>query len=304
MPPLIPVRWTTSLVLALTGCVAVNPAYQDSGASTSAGSDTGSGAPGSGPASGKDDASAEGTGISGVTGMDSVGVTTDTSDSDPTSSAEASDTLSQLDVGRPGCTGAWQTLEEDAFLVRCQSCSNSNYGGTSQRFVGELDTETSILLLRSPQTDGSVSGVDVILHVVASPLVAEEDFDLRIEAVVPPCDWEAGNQNGQPLPAGDTGVTWNNCDANAGSLTLWGDETSALAHVDPAWDAVTVSVDGGTLDPGEPTPISFTLNRPRNGRAPAALVVSSSVSDPEGLAVLAFGSDWPAEISLKVDCER
>ena len=132
-----------------------------------------------------------------------------------------------------------QEIDEDAFLVRCEGCANSNYGATEERFVGEGKPMTGVLLLRPPQPVQPVSGAELLVHVVASGVIAGEGFELTVSAVSPPCDWQPGDEDGVPLPLGESGVTWNNCDATPDGPILWGDDGSVWTHPDPAWAEVS-----------------------------------------------------------------
>lgn len=227
-------------LIFLDGCVAINSAFEDTDASTSAGSTAGGGA-GAGPgATSRGDGSTQASGASGATGQDSVAVTGDTQPGmEVTTDDGTSDTLSSFDVGRPGCTDAWQEIDEDAFLVRCEGCANSNYGATEEHFVGEGKPMTGVLLLRPPQPVQPVSGAELLVHVVASGVIAGEGFELTVSAVSPPCDWQPGDEDGVPLPLGESGVTWNNCDATPDGPILWGDDGSVWTHPDPAWAEVS-----------------------------------------------------------------
>lgn len=295
------VRWSLPLLAALlSGCVAINPAFSETESGTSAGTTTVVASSG-GTETSVGDATAEGTGI---TGMDSVGVTSTSTASVTTSDADTSDTLGDFDVGVPDCTGTWVELLDDAFLVRCETCSNSNYGFTEQHFVGEGKPMTSVLLLQPPQPDGVVSGADVIVFVEASPFVAAEGFNLSVAAMLPPCDWLPGDEDGMPLPLGESGVTWNDCDANADNPIPWGDDASVLTHSDPAWPQITNLVTADDIKPGIASPVSFTLNRLGDGPPPAALLIASNVIEEGGLTVFAGGSKHPVELSLKIDCTR
>lgn len=286
-------RWSFPLLIALaSGCVAINPAYIEGDSGTSTGSTTqGAGSSGTATSAGFT-TSADETDSDGSTWGSGWGSSTGYG-----SSSGANSSGYALDLG-PGCVQTAETVEEDAFLVDCSECSSLNYGSTAMRFVGDALGQ-SVLLLRPPEHAGSVSRVDVTVYVRANDEVAKAGFVLYVEGVDAPCDWEPGGQDGGPLMEGESGVTWDACDANSNSS--W-DSRTVLDHADGTWSGETWSITAGDIEPGAPSPVTIHLEADGKAPLPDAFFIWSNVTTERAFSVFAAESEHPVELTYYFDC--
>lgn len=288
-------RGVTILLLGwVAGCTALNPAYEE----REAGGDAGTG----------------GVLTAGTTGPVPSDTTTSTSSAGATSAAEADTSPLHLDQGNGEAetgiasttTGPWDLcptdvqIVEDAFLVSCGgSCSSSNFGITPLRGVGP----GSHLLLRLPSGRDMTAEVALTVTFVAQASILDVGYELAAYAVTPPCGWIPGLRNAMPPMDGESGVTWQRCDA-ADPNSAWGNsELSAFDHVDSAWQPGTVALTSDTITPGESSKTTLTLTRGSLGLAPESILLVSDAPNVEGLVLSATESADPMSAVILHACD-
>ncbi len=300
-------RWTWLIVAVFGGCVVLNPAYED--AASTSGADSGSADVTGRDRSSESDASsvgmtgAEGSGTASTTIDSSVSTNDDTAGTTETSDSETS---VEFDVGLPGCSEGAQEIVDDAFLVSCgQGCADNdlNYGATASLELWGVGEETSALLMRVPETAGTVTRAEFSVFVVASEGALEAEPELTLRVIDPPCDWEPGEEDGEAIEVDTPGVTWANCDGESSNPFPW--DGTVFAHVDPSWNLETVVLTPGLVEAGTLHVVDFVLTPTVVGLAgpgPHSILLTSNVPSGEGFTVLASESGNHPFIRLETDC--
>ncbi|MEM6293351.1 MAG: hypothetical protein AAGA54_18910 [Myxococcota bacterium] len=300
-------RWWLSGIVVIGGCVANNALFNESGGGDGSAGST-SGVPAQTSTSSAEtsggDGSAVGTDGDTTSEQKTSGVdpsqSTDTAESGGES--ETTDTSPIFDLGEPppDCNDRAQPVVEDAFLVTCASdCGNFNYGATEESHIWEGPT-TGLYLFRGPEAD-DVMGVEVTITVAPSEVVAALGFSMTLVAVDPPCPWEPGEGDGEPLGLGEPGVTWNAC-SNAGGIVPWAGPGSASSSQDNDWLPAGYVVNAYDLEPFEPVEFTFTLDRVGPGPAPASYLLQSNVPSGAGFSVYSAESAFGPKVTLDIDC--
>ncbi|MBV1857622.1 MAG: hypothetical protein KUG77_04360 [Nannocystaceae bacterium] len=256
-----------SCVLVAGGCTALNPVFGDT--------DGGAGGTRGSATMGESGVETVGDSVATSKGGSSSGDATVGTHGSSEGSSGGLETSSES--GWPDCLPSLGPLDDDAFLVRCVGggCGDRNYGQTGSYELAERGgDEHSVLLLKLPVYDLSVSWMEVTVF-----FRVDDSFDAPIlgvsaTAIEPPCDWEEGLQDGDYLDQGDPGVTYRHCDGNPASPVPWIEELGDFQELFGAgWLREEVFIPGLDVPLGEPFSVTFSFDGKDGPPVPDTLAV-------------------------------
>lgn len=278
--------------MVVGGCVALNSGFEEAAGSTGGTESSGTGRLSAGESD--PDPSAEGSSaVTTVTPGDSSGGETldptgppESSSGDSGGSSGSSGGESDTSIGDSSETGgpvcipsASAQVMEDAFLLTCpgDGCAFRNYGETEQGSLADGESTSSVLLLALPVMSASATEVHITLSFIADKDLAGSEFTIAAYPVFPPCNWSEGPHDDELLQAGESGVTGADCNGDPDNPIPWAVavEGSVWDNIDPTWDAGFLSFEPGEIDGGELFSETLTLERPKAGQTPLAVLIAS-----------------------------